>query len=77
MFLASNALDLHIHTYIHTHMHTHTPETYTHIHTRIQVGVWSPFADRLVFKLTGHSAPLLGVEFIKGTPQIISADSDG
>jgi hypothetical protein len=41
------------------------------------VGVWSPFADRLVFKLIGHGAPLVGVQFVQGTPQIVSADVQG
>lgn len=42
-----------------------------------EVGVWSPFADRLVFKLIGHGAPLIGVQFVQGTPQIVSADVQG
>jgi len=41
------------------------------------VCVWSPFADRLVFKLKGHGSPLLGVEFVPGTPQIVTADTEG
>jgi len=42
-----------------------------------QVCVWSPFADKVVFTLRGHNAPLIGVQFVQGTPQIVTADSDG
>lgn len=41
------------------------------------VCVWSPFADRLVFQLKGHGAPLVGVQFVPGTPQIVTADKEG
>jgi WD40 repeat protein len=30
-----------------------------------------------VFTLRGHNAPLIGVQFVQGTPQIVTADSDG
>lgn len=42
-----------------------------------QVRVWSPFAEKQVFSLRGHKAPLIGVQFVPGTPQIVTADSDG
>ncbi len=39
--------------------------------------LWSPFADKLIFKLTGHQAPILNAAFVPNTPQMISADIDG
>ncbi|XXQ36767.1 EF-hand domain-containing protein [Plasmodiophora brassicae] len=39
--------------------------------------VWSPFASHLMCKLTGHVAPLVDVQFVSGTPQIVTADADG
>lgn len=39
--------------------------------------MWSPFAGRRVTTLSGHVAPLLSVEIIENTPQIITADSEG
>ena len=42
-----------------------------------QVCVWSPFADKVVYSLRGHNAPLIGVQFVPGTPQIVTADADG
>ena len=41
------------------------------------VCVWSPFADHVVFKLVGHTSPLVGVQFVTGTPQIVTADTEG
>ena len=41
------------------------------------VCVWSPFADHVVFKLVGHTSPLVGVQFVGGTPQIVTADTEG
>lgn len=41
------------------------------------VGVWHVFDGKLVTKLVGHRAPLVSVQFMHGTPQIISADSEG
>ena len=42
-----------------------------------QVCVWSPFAEKQVYSLRGHTSPLIGVQFVPGTPQIVTADSDG
>lgn len=42
-----------------------------------QVCVWSPFAEKQVYTLRGHHAPLIGVQFVPGTPQIVTADSAG
>jgi hypothetical protein len=28
--------------------------------------VWSPFDDKMLFKLSGHGAPLIGVQFVGG-----------
>ena len=39
--------------------------------------VWSPFVKALVYKLKGHHASLIGVECIKGTDEIVTADADG
>jgi hypothetical protein len=33
--------------------------------------VWSPFSEKLVFRLAGHQAPLVGVQFVTGAPQLV------
>ena len=39
--------------------------------------VWNPYIDNLIYKITGHSSPLIGVQVIDGTSQVISLDSEG
>ncbi|EGR33574.1 hypothetical protein IMG5_048910 [Ichthyophthirius multifiliis] len=39
--------------------------------------VWNPYIDNLIYKISGHSSPLLVVKVIEGTSQIVSLDSDG
>jgi len=39
--------------------------------------IWSPFVPTLLFKLKGHSGSLVGVESVPGTPEVITADSNG
>ena len=39
--------------------------------------VWSPFVKALVYKLKGHHASLIGVQFVEGSNEIITADTDG
>lgn len=39
--------------------------------------IWSPFADRLVFRLTGHNSPICSAQFLTNTPQVVSVDLDG
>ncbi|KAL4503262.1 hypothetical protein ABPG72_000868 [Tetrahymena utriculariae] len=42
-----------------------------------EVCVWNPYIDNLIYKISGHSSPLLGVKVIEGTSQVITLDSDG
>lgn len=39
--------------------------------------MWNPYIDSLIYKITGHSSPLLTVRVIEGTSQVITLDSDG
>ncbi len=39
--------------------------------------MWNPYIDNLVYKITGHSSPLLGVKVIDGTTQVVSCDNEG
>ena len=39
--------------------------------------VWNPYIDNLIYKISGHTSPLLGVDVIDGTSQVISLDQDG
>lgn len=39
--------------------------------------VWSPFVPSLLYKLKGHSTPLLGVRAVPNKPEVITASVDG
>jgi WD40 repeat protein len=39
--------------------------------------IWSPFVPTLLYKLKGHTGSLVGVESVPGTPEVITADSNG
>jgi hypothetical protein len=39
--------------------------------------VWNPYIDNLIYKISGHNCPILGVHVIEGTSQVISLDQDG
>lgn len=39
--------------------------------------VWNPYVEKVILPLHGHNASLCGVEIVPGTPQIITADTDG
>ncbi|CAD8044697.1 unnamed protein product [Paramecium primaurelia] len=39
--------------------------------------VWNPYIESLIFKIQGHSSPVIGVVVIEGTSQIVSLDQEG
>ena len=39
--------------------------------------VWNPYVERLILRLHGHNAPLVGVEMVPNTPQIVTGDASG
>lgn len=39
--------------------------------------MWNPYIDNLIYKISGHSSPLLSVKVIEGTSQVITLDSEG
>ncbi|CAD8133059.1 unnamed protein product [Paramecium octaurelia] len=39
--------------------------------------VWNPYIESLIFKIQGHSSPVIGVLVIEGTSQIVSLDQEG
>ena len=39
--------------------------------------VWSPFTPTVLFKLKGHGSPLVGVEVVPDSNQVVTADTDG
>jgi WD40 repeat protein len=39
--------------------------------------VWNPYVERLILRLHGHTAPLVGVEMVPNTPQIVTGDASG
>jgi len=39
--------------------------------------VWNPYIDKYIYKIVGHSSPLVGVIVIENTTQLVSLDSDG
>ena len=39
--------------------------------------IWSPFVNSLVYRLKGHHHSLVGCQAVKGTPEIITADTSG
>lgn len=32
-----------------------------------EICVWNPYIDNLIYKISGHSSPILGVKVIEGT----------
>ena len=39
--------------------------------------VWNPYVERLILRLHGHNAPIVGVEMVPDTPQIVTGDASG
>jgi len=39
--------------------------------------VWNPFVTNLVARLQGHQSPLIAVDVVPGTPQLLTADAQG
>jgi len=39
--------------------------------------VWNPYIDTPVYKVQAHNAPIVTLQAIDLTPQLISCDSDG
>ena len=39
--------------------------------------VWSPFTPTVLFKLKGHTKPLVGVNVVPNSNQVVTADTDG
>ena len=39
--------------------------------------VWNPYVEKLILPLHGHNSSLCGVTIVPGTPQIITADTEG
>lgn len=39
--------------------------------------VWNPIVERCIFKMEGHTSPLVGVKVVPDTPQIVTGDHDG
>lgn len=39
--------------------------------------VWNPIVEKCIFRMEGHTSPLVGVRVVPDTPQIITGDRDG
>lgn len=39
--------------------------------------VWNPIVERCIFRMEGHTSPLVGVKVVPNTPQIVTGDHDG
>eukprot|EP00658_Telonema_sp_P-2_P068222 TRINITY_DN5716_c0_g1_i1.p1 TRINITY_DN5716_c0_g1~~TRINITY_DN5716_c0_g1_i1.p1 ORF type:complete len:900 (-),score=180.78 TRINITY_DN5716_c0_g1_i1:227-2926(-) len=42
-----------------------------------QCFVWNPIVEKCIFRMEGHTSPLVGVRVVPGTPQIVTGDRDG
>jgi len=42
-----------------------------------QCFVWNPIVEKCIFRMEGHTSPLVGVRVVPDTPQIITGDRDG
>jgi len=42
-----------------------------------EICVWNPYIDSPVYKVKAHAAPIVCINIIEHTPQLLSSDADG